>query len=152
MFSRNKIDKWRQILSSDDASLEEKENAAILVNTWRASHLLPLSVFERELQQFVREIDPGFGMVAQRLKRTPTIIHKIKERKTIDKLSVLQDVAGLRGIVSDVGLVREIVEKYQAKSQKWVRIKDYIANPRSSGYRGVHLVYRTPKNLFWKFN
>jgi RelA/SpoT family protein len=61
------------------------------------------------------------------------------------KLSQMQDIGGCRAVDRSVAAVRELADFYQHTSRikhKLATIDDYITKPPTSGYRGVHLVYR----------
>lgn len=67
------------------------------------------------------------------------------------KLSQMQDIGGCRAVLSTVEQVKELVAKYKefhGKSPKdrsdWDGSDDfdYILQPKSDGYRSVHLVFR----------
>jgi ppGpp synthetase/RelA/SpoT-type nucleotidyltranferase len=85
----------------------------------------------------------------QRLKRVPAIIKKLQRtyggRPPTMKLSQMQDIGGCRAVLANVNLVRQLCGKYYLKGDlkhKRVNIKDYITNPKSDGYRSIHLIYR----------
>ena len=48
-----------------------------VLTNWRACHSYPINTFQATLRQKLRGIDAG-ALVAQRLKRTPSIINKLK--------------------------------------------------------------------------
>lgn len=77
-------------------------------------------------------------IVAQRLKRLPQIIHKL-DRMPDTKLARMEDVGGCRAILlsrAEIdGVLARIRRNWDVK-----RERDYIATPKSSGYRGVHVV------------
>lgn len=56
----------------------------------------------------------------------------------------MQDIGGCRSVASSVAHVQEICALYAESDMKHtlVRTDDYIVNPKNSGYRSVHLVYR----------
>lgn len=76
--------------------------------------------------------------VSQRLKRVPTILDKLKREPSLD-LSRMQDIGGCRAVLGSVDEVRR-VEARLRRNRPPVSASDYIATPRSSGYRGVHVV------------
>ncbi len=59
------------------------------------------------------------------------------------KLSTMQDIAGLRAILTNIDQVRQLEKSYKTSyfNHLLVNDKDYISMPASSGYRGIHLVY-----------
>ena len=87
---------------------------------------------------------PGV-IVAQRLKRTPSTVAKLR-RFTSMKLSRMQDIGGARAVLPTVSEVDDLRDRYRQQDRRskhaFVAEKDYIRQPKSSGYRGVHLVYR----------
>ncbi len=86
------------------------------------------------------------GLVAQRLKRSPSIVSKLKRFSGM-QLSRMQDIGGLRAVVSDMDKVGKLCESYKGSrfSHKLVGEKNYINEPKETGYRGIHLIY-TYKN------
>ncbi|MGH8973862.1 MAG: RelA/SpoT domain-containing protein [Acidimicrobiia bacterium] len=76
--------------------------------------------------------------VSQRLKRVPTIIDKLTREPTM-QLANMQDVGGCRAVLANVDEVRR-VQKRLMKNRPPLRVNDYIAQPRDSGYRGVHVI------------
>jgi len=147
-YSRSYIDQVGDIIVADTSSADELESAMTTFNDWRALHLYPMNTFQATLRNYVKSVG---GIVAQRLKRAPTIIDKLKNRQKTMRLSRMQDVGGLRAIVSSVPDVRIIQKKFlQSRAKHELKkIYDYIAKPKDTGYRGVHLVYQnnSPKNL-----
>ncbi len=115
---------------------EEYEQAMNILSYWRSCHEKPLEEAYALLNHSVDKIERK-AVTAKRLKRTPSIVLKLKRFETM-KLRSMQDIGGCRAIVSSekklVQLVREL------KKKKKFRIKDYIKNPKDDGYRGVHLI------------
>lgn len=60
------------------------------------------------------------------------------------QLSRMQNIGGLRAVVSSLSKVEELKENYRSSRFKHELhlFKDYIQNPKDSGYRGIHLVYK----------
>ena len=144
-YTRGSINRIGKILIADDISSKERDDALGELSDWRSLHLEPMNAFQARLRMYVKKIDLKHGIVAQRLKRTPTIIDKLKNRQQVMKLGEMQDIGGLRAIVSDVAKVRTLEKKYDQSRTVHVlrRKRDYIAEPQESGYRGIHLVYST---------
>ena len=55
------------------------------------------------------------------------------------QLSSMQDVGGCRAVLASIAEVRRI-QRRLSKNRPPLRVSDYIAEPRESGYRGVHVV------------
>jgi putative GTP pyrophosphokinase len=115
-----------------------------LANRWRACHAYPLNTFQATLRTKLKGYK-GSPLVAQRLKRMPTLVDKLKRYPQM-KLVTMQDIAGVRGIVEDINDVYSIVDKYINNNNfphEFVRANDYIHNPRDEdGYRSYHIVYK----------
>lgn len=82
-------------------------------------------------------------LVATRLKRIPSITKKLRDNEGM-MLARMQDVGGLRAIVDNIEAVRLLVDVYSdgSLSHKLVSTDDYLAEPKDSGYRSVHLIYK----------
>jgi ppGpp synthetase/RelA/SpoT-type nucleotidyltranferase len=123
-------------------SIEELDHILTVINNWRASHSCPLNTFQCTLRRKARQIDQQ-ALIAQRLKRLSSIFDKLKRMRRL-MLSEMQDIGGCRAIVGSVENVRKVVDLYKKGDIKHKLDKedDYIAQPKSSGYRSVHLIYR----------
>ena len=75
--------------------------------------------------------------VSQRLKRVPTILDKLIREPTM-ALNTMRDIGGCRAVLDSVEQVRR-VEARLKKNRDVVDYNDYITEPRSSGYRSVHV-------------
>ncbi len=120
----------------------DMDTALSIAGNWRSSHGYPLHVFKKVLRNRAKQVDAG-ALVAQRLKRMPSIIAKLKRFNSM-QLSTMQDLAGCRAVVRRVFNVKKLVRIYEENpttAAKFIGQKDYIANPKPDGYRGVHLVY-----------
>jgi len=139
-FSRSAIRRAGEILLSDNVL--EHYQAYDVLNNWRASHSFPLNTIQMRLRRFsiVRDKD---ALIAQRLKRVPTILDKLK-RFPCMSLERMQDIGGCRAIVQSIETVYQIKNDFENSriKHKKVNVKDYIKSPKSSGYRGIHLVYK----------
>ena len=78
----------------------------------------------------------------QRTKRTERIVGKLVRLPSM-KLSRMEDVVGCRLVVEGLADLRAVV---QCLDDQWgdaiVRRHDYVAEPKSTGYRAYHLVVR----------
>ena len=130
-------------LWSDDSFWARLPDAIEVMNNWRSSHAYPLNTFQIGLRHICRRFETQ-PLIAQRIKRLSSIGHKLVAQPTM-KLSQMQDLGGCRAILNDVSGVAKVVDYYdkisKIKHQRQTT-DDYILNPKSSGYRGVHLVYR----------
>jgi hypothetical protein len=143
--SKGQIDRAGKILVKpvdDSFDADEYLEALSIISNWRASHNYPLNTFKVSLRRYASSIDPN-ALVAQRIKRLSSINHKL-ERFSSLRLSQMQDVGGCRAILADISDVYRLVDRYKSSDLKHTLddIDDYILNPKSSGYRGVHLIYK----------
>ena len=149
-YSKRRVDRAGRALVEARPSRLPEEDLRVFAN-WRSSHAFPLNTFQVYLRQRARSACPD-PVVSQRLKRTPSAIEKLRRFPRM-KLSQMQDIGGCRAVVSTVDQVRSLQDAYRRSRIRHCPIngKDYIARPKDSGYRGVHLVYRyrgSSKKLF----
>ncbi len=148
--SKREINRAGKAIANGSGTAKDLE----LVDQWRAAHGYVINTFQiffkRRIEKFSASIE-----FAQRLKRRSTVIDKITRRHPdgrplMSDVTSMQDFAGCRLIfdtLSDLENFRDFV--HSAKSMEHVihslrhdRAKyDYIAHPKSSGYRGIHDVY-----------
>lgn len=142
--SKKNINRAGRILIDDKASDTDVDWAIDLANRWRACHAYPINTFQATLRGKVKDFR-GDTLVAQRLKRMPTIIDKLKRYPTM-QLTTMQDIGGVRAVLSSVSDVNKLAAEYKSKGRfahELVDEKDYIQNPRDEdGYRSVHLIYK----------
>ena len=80
---------------------------------------------------------PG-AVHSQRLKRLPTILDKLLREPTM-QLANMQDIGGCRAVFETIPQLRRVEQRLR-RNRPPLRYSDYIAEPRASGYRGVHVV------------
>jgi len=146
-YSKATIDKAGEKLKEKKLESSALNYSMEILSNWRAYHVMPLDTFAKVLKKRVKKIDvKNNAIVAQRLKRTPSILLKLTTHRTM-RLSTMQDIGGLRAIFDTVKEVYDLVELYR-KSQTKHHLHatdDYINSPKVDGYRGVHLVYKLEK-------
>lgn len=113
-----------------------------VINNWRSSHSYPLNQFYMVLKSRARKVNPN-SFVSQRLKRLNSIHAKLTRESSM-QLNTMQDIAGCRAILPTLEDARRLVALYHrvAMPHEFDHPKDYVANPKSSGYRSFHLIYR----------
>jgi ppGpp synthetase/RelA/SpoT-type nucleotidyltranferase len=110
------------------------------------------------MQSFVRS-EGARVIVAQRLKRVPTIAAKLVRLPT-QRLTQMQDIGGCRAILPTQDKVYDVVRRIRRRSWDIRDVIDYAATPKSTGYRAVHIVVnrrgrfieiqlRTPSQQAW---
>lgn len=146
MVSKSKIDRAGELLKNEAATDAEVATALKTLSAWRAYHAVPLGAFAKVLRERSQKVCAQ-PTVAQRLKRTPSILLKLSNHKTM-RLSAMQDIGGLRSILRNTEDVYQLLELYKTSSSKkhsLAAIDDYIEKPKKDGYRSIHLVYKIAK-------
>ncbi len=144
-FNRGRVDAAGATLLSDiddQDDFQKFHEAASAVNNWRLAHQFPLQILKMNLLKRSKKIDGG-ALVYQRIKRYRSIIHKLSRNPNM-KLSQMQDLGGCRSVLRNVKQVQDLAKVYAEKptQSEFVRKFDYIAVPKSDGYRSIHLVYK----------
>ena len=137
-YSKSEINKAGSIIADSSSSKEDRDNALIILNNWRAAHAYPLQVICSNLR--LRNPD---AIVVQRLKRLDSITGKIELNPDMN-LYRMQDLGGCRVIVDTIDQVYDAVDRYKNSRIRHIfkRKYDYIQNPKNSGYRSYHMVYQ----------
>jgi hypothetical protein len=141
-FDREEVDAAGATLINPDASRQEFGDALTIINNWRSSHSFPLNTFQVTLRNKAGQIYSR-SLIAQRIKRLSSIDFKLRRFDWL-RLSDMQDIGGCRAVLNSVAHVDGLVKLYKTSSlkHKLEHEDDYIRNPKRSGYRGVHLIYR----------
>ena len=143
LYSRKQVDAAGAMLISDELKMHNDfEQALNIINNWRSCHTVPLDIIRRALRNNSEKVDPKC-LVAQRIKRLPSIAHKLQRFPNM-KLCQMQDIGGCRVVLKNVQMVRQLLAFYKRSQTQniLVDVDDYVESPKSSGYRGVHLIYR----------
>lgn len=140
-YSRSKIIKSGKIIRNCEYSSEQVEEAIAVIDNWRAAHAFPLHVIYMHLRRMASNSDDI--IVAERLKRLDSIIKKLSREPSMS-LWKIQDLGGCRFIVPTVKEVYSYAEKYDNSRKRHIFQEkyDYISEPKKSGYRSLHMVYK----------
>ena len=145
-FSRRDVNAAGNRFVGRNSCLDLQQSLAI-INNWRSSHSFPLNAFYITLLHRAKKVDPK-ALVSQRLKRLASIEAKLIRFPDM-KLTQMQDIGGCRAVVRDLGALARLAALYRLnmakdpkRRHKWLTPKDYITNPKSDGYRGIHLRYQ----------
>lgn len=87
--------------------------------------------------------------IESRLKTVPSIINKIKSKGlevSIDSITAnITDIAGIRVICNYIDDIYRVAEMLTAQDDvTLLRVRDYIKNPKPSGYKSLHLIVEVP--------
>jgi putative GTP pyrophosphokinase len=142
-FTKSQIKKAGKILKHKEAhSSDEVKWAEDALTYWRTIHGKVINEFHQIVHDKAKEINQD-TFVAQRLKRSPSIIGKLQRLGNI-QLTTMQDIAGVRAVVNDINEIRLLEKSLKESNIKHELISedDYLENPKESGYRGIHLIYK----------
>lgn len=143
LYPKRQVDRAGATFVDATASPTDRGLALATINNWRSSHAFPLNTFQVTLRQRARRVETD-PLIAQRIKRRSSIESKLHRYSTM-KLSQMQDIGGCRVILTSSVAVDALAERYRAAKRSkhiLVRDDDYQRNPKPSGYRGIHLIYR----------
>lgn len=121
---------------------EQTAEDMAVIELWRAAHRSVLNTFQSILRNRTR----GTGIVvAQRHKRRNTIFGKLRRFPSM-ALARMDDVAGCRLIFPSIEELTNFragmhAARFAHSRKNEADKYNYIANPKSTGYRGIHDVY-----------
>lgn len=141
-YSKKSIMRAGECLINPDATVQELEDATAKLSNWRAVHTYPMQAVLMLLRQKAVKIDKK-SVVVQRLKRASSIIIKLERFESM-KLSRMQDIAGCRAVVSSQSMAAKLKDNLlKSRSRNEIKLqKDYVDNPKDTGYRGYHLIVK----------
>ncbi|RRN69560.1 GTP pyrophosphokinase family protein [Peribacillus simplex] len=139
--------------------LKEKKKIEVIqkvLDNWRG-FFLPYQMALHELESDFKVIDlewktqHGYSPIEHmkaRMKKLSSLVEKI-QRKEIPLTqeavrNEIRDILGVRIVTSfidDVYLLKEHIE--QREDIRMIRVKDYIRDPKMSGYKSLHLIVET---------
>ena len=119
----------------------------VVLETFRGSHAYVLNTFQANIRNHSRGKARSVG---QRLKRRTTIVDKLRREPNMPLIS-MHDIAGCRMVFESLDDLRGV--RASMHGGRWrhtlthdVDKYDYIMRPKSTGYRGIHDVYRYEVN------
>lgn len=113
MFTSLNLKKW---CFYEASAAEDIAKALDVLSSWRAYHALPLDSFATVLRQRVQKMSVQ-AFVAQRLKRTSSILLKLSNHKTM-RLSAMQDIGGLRAVLDTTEDAYKLLNMYKKSKSK----------------------------------
>lgn len=124
------------------SSEDEEARLLSIINNWRSIHNHPLNTFNQNIRSYALALDKN-AIIGRRLKRLKSIGHKLERFETM-KLTQIQDMGGCRAIMGSVSGVKKLHQSYLSSSirHELRKADNYIQEPKATGYRGIHLIYR----------
>lgn len=141
-YPKENVKKAGKTLLQPPANISDISEAVSVFHNWRAAHAFPTQIMLDLLRKNSIRVDKD-ALVVQRLKRVPSILAKLYREKNMS-LSRMEDIGGCRAVLSDVSKVYKVCENLKNSRTKNIlhRERNYINNPKESGYRGIHLVFK----------
>lgn len=126
-------------IAKDEANADDLQ----AISKFRAYHAEILNTLINTISKKI----PKPLLIARRLKRLPSIKQKLKRGDIT--LNFMQDIGGARAIFrtkNDIKQyaknIKEIYCNRRSSSLELIRENDYIAEPKSDGYRSHHIVFK----------
>ena len=133
---RNDIDSWKEVTLIYNSALKQ-------IST-------KLEILNDEFQH-VHRYNP-IEHIKSRIKTPESIVKKLKKHgyeSTIGNMvRYVNDIAGIRVICSFTSDIYQIAEMISNQSDiNVISVKDYIVNPKQSGYKSYHMLVTVPVYL-----
>ena len=133
---------------SDDINSWEEVN--LLYNSALKQIQTKIEILNEEFQE-VHRYNP-IEHVKARVKGPESIVKKLKRNgyeSTIENMvRYVNDIAGIRIICSFTSDIYRIAEMISSQTDiRVISVKDYIMNPKASGYRSFHMIVSIPVYL-----
>lgn len=130
------IDSWKEVMLIYSSALKQ-------IST-------KLEILNDEFQH-VHRYNP-IEHIKSRLKTSESIVKKLKKHgyeSTIQNMvQYINDIAGIRVICSFTSDIYRIAEMISNQSDiKVISVKDYLVNPKASGYKSYHMLVTVPVYL-----
>lgn len=137
--SKGSIERAGKAMAQCRATEEDER----IVQYWRDCHAYVLNTFQGTLRRWIR--DSPYVLV-QRLKRLNTVRDKLQTGRSKD-IASMHDLAGCRIIFPSVHDLHAYRKEFHSKTRaqhEYVSKDryDYLTNPKPTGYRGMHDVFR----------
>ncbi|MBH3440442.1 RelA/SpoT domain-containing protein [Pseudomonas luteola] len=136
-YSKKQVEKAGDILiGSLDIDSEEYNQSMNVLSYWRTAHAPALEITTAMLKRVCEKHDTE-ALIAKRLKRTPSIISKLRRHEGM-KLRNMQDIGGCRAVIKNTKTLHRIYKEINRGGE--LHYKNYISSPKDDGYRGIHIV------------
>ena len=132
----NDVENWTELILLYSSALKQIETKLEILN---------------DEFQHVHRYNP-IEHIKSRIKTSESIVKKLKKHgyeSTLDNMvKYVNDIAGIRVICSftaDIYRIAEIIGNQ--RDIKVISVKDYIVNPKPSGYKSYHMIVTVPVYL-----
>lgn len=144
-YSKSAVSRASKLVGKGEGTPAELAEARAILSNFRSAHAFPLNAVTVTVRQKALRVNSN-AVVAQRLKRLPTILDKLIRIPTMS-VTTMHDLGGCRVVFETVDEVDELVNvlrELPRARNRVTRVYDYLRDnpgPKRSGYRGIHLVY-----------
>ena len=133
-----------------DSDIDSWKEVQLIYNSALKQISTKLEILNDEFQH-VHRYNP-IEHIKSRVKTPESIAKKLKKHgyeSTIDNMvKYVNDIAGIRVICSFTSDIYQIAEMISNQSDiKVISVKDYIVNPKPSGYKSYHMLVTVPVYL-----
>ncbi|MBR5800753.1 MAG: GTP pyrophosphokinase family protein [Lachnospiraceae bacterium] len=133
-----------------ESDINNWEEVILIYNAALKQISTKLAILNDEFQQ-VHKYNP-IEHIKSRIKTSGSIVKKLKKHgyeSTIPNMvQYVNDIAGIRVICSFTSDIYQIADIIRAQSDiKVISVKDYIVNPKPSGYMSYHMLVKVPVYL-----
>ena len=133
-----------------DSDIDSWKEVQLIYNSALKQISTKLEILNDEFQH-VHRYNP-IEHIKSRIKTPESIVKKLKKHgyeSTIDNMvKYVNDIAGIRVICSFTSDIYQIAEMISNQSDiKVISVKDYIVNPKPSGYKSYHMLVTVPVYL-----
>lgn len=134
------LDIYRKLIIYYQSAIDEVETKLRIINReLTGSNIVGRNDMIHQIQSRVKTL----GSIIAKLDRTNSQFSKISVEKE------LADVAGIRVICSYVDDIYAILNSLSHQTDiSILEVKDYIENPKPSGYRSLHVILEIPVFFF----
>lgn len=154
VYSRNQVKRAGIVLAmGESATVADRDEALEVLNYWRVAHAELLEQATDKLKEAANAVgccknfdglSGELPLITGRLKRADTIIGKLRRQDCSFRLNTMYDIIGCRMVVASIDEVYWVKDYLQKRCDLLIREKkgiiDYIASPKDSGYRSLHIV------------
>lgn len=139
-----------EITIGRDGDIDSWKEVQLIYNSALKQISTKLEILNDEFQH-VHRYNP-IEHIKSRIKTPESIVKKLKKNgyeSTIDNMvKYVNDIAGIRVICSFTSDIYQIAEMITNQSDiKIISVKDYIVNPKPSGYKSYHMLVTVPVYL-----
>ena len=133
-----------------DGDIDSWKEVTLIYNSALKQISTKLEILNDEFQH-VHRYNP-IEHIKSRIKTPESIVKKLKKHgyeSTINNMvRYVNDIAGIRVICSFASDIYQIAEMISNQSDiKVISVKDYIVNPKPSGYKSYHMLVSVPVYL-----